>query len=267
MSKRNFTTFYLATIDLPILLEPHKFYVSEARRRLLAQFSDIDREAQEAEALYLERFGKNFDPDRDDPADVYEYAHQEGVSHWLALKEMHNTVNLALTAGMFHQFDKALREKTISEFSHWLDGEKISLLIWDVGFPRLIELLEWVGIEITGKDFFNKIDACRLVVNVYKHGDGDAHRDLSSKFPEYYSHGNSKDLPWFRFDHEDLMVSEAQFIEFSDAIIAFWKNIPQYCFESQLGEVPNWLESEFKKYEKRLVKLNHTMRERDGRAD
>jgi len=48
MTQRDLTTFYFATIDLPIILEPHEFYVSEARRRLLAQFGDIGRVAQEA---------------------------------------------------------------------------------------------------------------------------------------------------------------------------------------------------------------------------
>jgi hypothetical protein len=239
MTQRDFTTFYFASIDLPIILEPHEFYVSEARRRLLAQFSDIDREAREAEEQYLERSEQYFDPDRDDPADAYERAYHEGVSHWLALNEMHNTVTLALTSGMFHQFDKALREKTVREFSHWLDGQIISPLIWDLGFPRLIEMLEWVGIK---------------VVNVYKHGDGDAHRELSSKHPEYYPRGNLQDLSAFRSSHEDLKVSEAQFVEFADAITAFWKSIPQYCNHSELGDDPKWLEVEYRKYEKRLNK-------------
>lgn len=254
MTQRDVTTFYLAPIDLPIILEPHEFYVSEARRRLLAQFSDIDREAQEAEEQYLERTGQYFDPDRDDPADACERAYHEGVSHWLALHEMHNTVTLALTAGMFHQFDKALREKTVREFSHWLDGQIISPLIWDLGFPRLIEMLEWVGIKVGENLFTKKINACRLVVNVYKHGDGDAHRELSSKHPEYYPRGKLQDLSAFRARHEDLKVSEAQFVEFAEAITAFWISIPQYCNHSKLGDDPKWLEAEYKKYKKRHTK-------------
>ena len=254
MTQGDFTTFYLATIDLPIILEPHELYVSEARGRLLAQFYDIDREAQKAEEEHLEKSAQYFDPDRDDPADAYERAHHEGVSHWLALNEMHNTVTLALTAGMFHQFDKALREKAVREFSHWLDRQIISPLIWGLGFPRLIELIEWVGIKIGGKSFYNRINACRLVVNVYKHGDGDAHRELSSKYPEYYPHGNLHGLTIFGSGHEDLKVSESQFVEFADAITAFWKSIPQYCHHSQLGDDPTWLEAEYRKYEKRLTK-------------
>ncbi|NLP65536.1 hypothetical protein [Paraburkholderia sacchari] len=267
MTGRDFTTFYLSTtIDLPVLLEPHKFYVSEARKRLLAQFSDIEREASEAEARHLEASGQNFDPDRDDPADAYEHAYQEGVSRWIALNEMHNTVTLALTAGMFHQFDKTLRDKAVREFSHWLDREKIGPVVWNLGFPRLIELLEWLGMDIIGKDFFDKLDACRLVVNVYKHGDGDAHCELSSKHPEYYDRGVTRDLPWLRANHEELTVSEAQFVEFAEAITAFWTNIPQYSYASQLREEPTWLEAEYKKHGKRLQKVNSTVPAPGGQA-
>ncbi|WP_368525458.1 hypothetical protein [Enterobacter asburiae] len=236
----DFTTFYLAPIDLPIILEPHEFYVSEAKRRLLTQFNDIDREAQEVEERALEVFGHNFDPDRDDPADAYEWAYQKNVSHWLALYEMHNTVTLALAAGMYHQFDKTLREKMIREFSHWNDREFINQVIWNTSFPRLMELLEWVGIEISDKDFMNKINACRLVVNVYKHGDGDGHRELSTNYPEYYPRGSLMNSFAFPFQYDELKLNEVQFDEFSEAIRNFWKNIPEYCRYSQLRVKPSW---------------------------
>lgn len=258
MTAHDFTTFYFAKMDLPAILEAHRFYVSEATKRLLAQFSDIEREreAQDAEAQYLERSERNFDPDRDDPGTVYEDAYHEGVGRWIALTEMQNTVTLALTAGMYHQFDKALRDKAVMEFSHWNDRKIISSMIWNLDFPRLIQLLEWVGMEISGKVFFCKLDVCRLVVNVYKHGDGVAHRELSSMFPEYYHFFKAEDLPWFAPRHEYLTVTEAQFIEFADAITAFWINIPERSLSSQLREVPKWLESEIKNQEKRLAKLN-----------
>ncbi|MFM0662913.1 hypothetical protein [Paraburkholderia sediminicola] len=256
MTAHDFTTFYFAKIDVPVVLEAHKFYVSEATKRLLAQFSDIEREAQEAEAQYLERSNRNFDPDRDDPGAAFEEAYQEGVGRWIALTEMQNTVTLALTAGMYHQFDKALREKAVMEFSHWIDRKIISPVIWNLDFLRLIQLLEWLGMEIHGRDFFSTLDVCRLVANVYKHGDGVAHRELSSMFPEYYYRFKTEDSPWFTPHHENLTVTEAQFVEFADAIAAFWINIPERCLSSQLRETPKWLESEVKNQEKRLAKLN-----------
>lgn len=54
MSSDNFVTFWLARADLPYFLEPHDFYVSEARRRLLSQFGDLEQEAERREQQYLE---------------------------------------------------------------------------------------------------------------------------------------------------------------------------------------------------------------------
>ena len=250
--KPDITTFYFPKMDLPIVLEPHNFYVAEARKRLLRQFDDIDAEAQEAGRLHLERAGYYFDPDRDDPADAFDQSFNEECSHWEALTEMHNSVIIALTAGVFHQFDKTLREKVIKELRHWCDADIIEPLIWNIGFPRLMELLDWIGIPILGKDFAEKINACRLVVNVYKHGFGDAHNELLSKYPEYYDI-NFSGLSAFRSAHQDLKVSEAQFIEFANSIACFWRNIPEYCKSSQWGDDPKWLAQEIKKYKKRSL--------------
>ncbi|MEJ1507190.1 hypothetical protein SMA38_24725, partial [Escherichia coli] len=83
-------------------LDKHTFYVAEARKRLFAQFSDsyLEAEALQKEQDYYEAAGKCFDPDYDDEGGIWERAHDEGISHWIALSDMKNTVSLALTAGM-----------------------------------------------------------------------------------------------------------------------------------------------------------------------
>ena len=123
--------FNFDKFDLRALLGPHEFYVLQAKQRLLSQFNDISREADEVEKQHYEKLGQFFDPDRDDPADSYEAAYQEGISHFIALDEMRNTVTLAMTASVFHQFDKALREKMAREFSHWQPAA-VDQLIWSV---------------------------------------------------------------------------------------------------------------------------------------
>lgn len=236
MGDRDLTTFYFDKLDLGIILEPHTFYVLQANTRLLSQFSDIQKEAEFVEQQRLEFLSKHFDPERDDEGDVFEDAYQEGISHWLDLNEMHNTVTLALTAGMFHQFDKQLRDKTARELSTWNAGRNVDETVWDMGFPSLIKLLEWVGIEITSQPFYEKIDACRLVVNVYKHGNGDAHDELIKKYPVYYPsrYKNPRPYSWMKARHDELKVSSTQFNEFAEAITQFWENIPFSCHYSQL---------------------------------
>lgn len=233
-------TFNFDKFDLRVLLEPHEFYVLQARQRLLSQFNDISREADEAQERHYEKLGQFFDPDRDDPADSYEAAYQEGISHYLALDEMRNTITLALTAGMFHQFDKALREKMAQEFTHW-QPSAIDPLIWNIDFPQLVDLLEWTGIEIKSKPFYEKIEACQLLVNVYKHGKGRSHTELAVKYPQFYPQhtsrtGRRNNLP----RPEQLKVSEAQFADIADAISEFWLNIPEFRNELHQSTEPKW---------------------------
>ncbi|WP_182057845.1 hypothetical protein [Pantoea sp. ME81] len=257
MSNKDSSLFYFATIDRPYFLNKHNFYVSEARKRIYAQFSDSNLEAaaKQKEQEYHDEAGKRFNPDYDDEGTVYEDAYQEGVSLWLALSEMKNAISLGLTAGMFHQFDKELREKCILEFSHWLDHKTIKSMIWDIGFPRLIEMLEWIGMDITDKPYYKTIDACRQVVNVYKHGDGHAHRELSATHPEYYHDISTPGGYRFRLRHEQLEVSETQFMEFANAITAFWNDIPVHCMRSAIRNEPEWINSEYLRHEKKASKL------------
>ncbi|MCR1227551.1 hypothetical protein [Klebsiella quasipneumoniae] len=247
-------TFWLDKLDRRVLLEPHDFYVSQAKQRLLSQFNEISREADEVEEQHYEKLGQFFDPDRDDPADSYEAAHQEGISHFIALDEMRNTVTLAMTASEFHQFDKALREKMAREFSHWQPAA-VDPLIWSVDFPKLVELLEWTGIDIKSKPFYEKIEACHLLVNVYKHGKGPSHTELANKYPQYYPSytprtGRRHNLP----RPEQLKVSEAQFTDIADAIREFWLNIPEFRNESHLRDQPEWFDKQMKRYDSYLNK-------------
>lgn len=246
--------FNFDKFDLRVLLGPHKFYVLQAKQRLLSQFNDISREADEVEKQHYEKLGQFFDPDRDDPADSYEAAYQEGISHYIALDEMRNTVTLALTAGMFHQFDKALREKMVMEFRRW-QPTAVDPLIWNIDFPDLVELLEWTGIDIKSKTFYEKIEACQLLVNVYKHGKGRSHTELAGKYPQYYPNYTPgtvrrKTLP----RPEQLKVSEAQFTDIADAIRDFWLNIPEFRNESHLRDQPEWFDKEMKRFDRYLKK-------------
>ncbi len=52
--------------------------------------------------------------------------------------------------------------------------------------------MEWLGIEVRNMPCFPLISACHQVVNVYKHGDGDAHQKLVNAHPGTTQYGNAK---------------------------------------------------------------------------
>lgn len=233
------------------LIDRHLFYVEQARKRLLSQFENMEADAEQAAKEWLEKSGRNFDPDRHDPSDFYESAHEVGIEHYGLLNEMREQTRLSVVAGMFHEWDKQLRDWLIREIHHWHSGKRAGAKLWTANFYEIVDLLESFGWKLRCSDFFRALDACRLVVNVYKHGDGASFDELKSMYPEYLedpfhgSGGGFSDASHRVFS--DLKVSDIQLQAFSDAIVAFWENVPECVQASQTGDIPVWFEKAIQK--------------------
>lgn len=226
------------------LIKSHSFYVEQARKRLLSQFDDIEAEADHAAKEWLDQSGKYFDPDRHDPGDFYEKANDVGIEFYELLNDMREQTRLSVVAGMFHEWDKQLRDWLAREIQHWHRGDNVTSKVWSADFGQIADLLESFGWKLRTADYFRMLDACRLVVNVYKHGEGKSLHDLRASFPEYL------DDPFKDFgvtlsdtrhrDHTHLKISDDQFQAFADAILAFWRNVPENVVESQVTDMPDW---------------------------
>ena len=230
------------------LIAGHLFYVEQARKRLLSQFGDIEGEAEKAAEEWLENAKELFNPESHDPADFYEAANDAGIEFGLLLSEMRDQTFLGVVAGMYHQWDKQLRDWLVREILHWHHGPTVTDKIWQITFPQMISLLESFGWMIQSADWFPRLDACSLVVNVYKHGSGNGLRELVARYKNEYldnplggSDGSASSLQFC--DHTHLRVNEDQVQAFANAIIEFWKVIPQNTFASQLASVPAWFEN------------------------
>ena len=99
------------------LIANHEFYVAEAKRRLLDQFDDdaMKADAERHAEAWLAAKAAYFNPDRDDPGDHYEAAYDENVSFYLSLAALRDSTRLSIIAGMFHEWEKQVRD--------WLGGE------------------------------------------------------------------------------------------------------------------------------------------------
>jgi hypothetical protein len=226
------------------LIAGHLFYVEQARRRLLSQFEDIEAEADKAAEEWLQRSSGRFDPDRHDAGDFYEAANDAGIEFYTLLSDMRDQTRLSVVAGMFHEWDKQLRDWLVREMQHWHQGDVAAQKVWSADFVQIAELLASIGWEMRSANYFQMLDACRLVVNVYKHGKGKSLEDLKQKYHEYLddpfgSSGTAFSSVEYR-DHTHLKVSDQQFQAFSDAIVAFWHAVPENIFESQVNDVPDW---------------------------
>jgi hypothetical protein len=228
------------------MIDGHLFYVEQARKRLLSQFDDIEAEADRAAEEWLEQRSHHFDPDRHDPGDFYEAAYDAGIEFYGLLSDMREQTRLSVVAGMFHEWDKQLRMWLTREIQHWHHGENAISKVWSADFGRIADLLESLGWKVRSADYFRTLDACRLVVNVYKHGEGKSLADLKLNYPEYLDNpfkraGGAFSGTEYR-DHTHLKVNDEQFQAFSDAIVAFWRDVPENVFASQTTDVPDWFE-------------------------
>lgn len=228
------------------LIEAHEFYVQEARSRLLSQFDDIEAEADKAAQDWLEKSSSRFDPDRHDPGSFYEAANDAGIEFYQLLSEMREQTQLSVVAGVFHQWDKALRDWLVREIMHWHNDVNVREKVWSADFAQIAELLESFGWGFRSKTYFTALDACRLVVNVYKHGEGRSLEELKQRYPEYLHDpflGTGSDFSNVSArDHTSLRVSDAQFQAFADAVRSFWQDLPGEVLQSKMLNVPEWFE-------------------------
>ncbi|MBE0483534.1 MAG: hypothetical protein IBX52_08550 [Bacterioplanes sp.] len=241
----NNVLFYMWQGMRESLIAEHQFYIDQARSRLLSQFDNISDEADKAANDYWEKRGETFNPDFDDPCSIAEAAFATGGEYYCLLTEMHDSTRLSVVAGMYHQWDKKLREWLVRESRHFGGRSAVAEVFWRKPFNDIIALLDGLGWDVSEKPTFNSLKACDLVVNVYKHGEGRSLNELKQEFPQFLpdplgEHAFDRaDSSWI--NHTHLRVSDAQLQSFSDAIIEFWRNIPEYTRDSEDLSAPVWL--------------------------
>ena len=223
------------------LLKSHNFYIEQAKKRLLSQFENMEAEADQYSEDWLEQQAEDFDPDHDDPSRYYEQAHDASIDFYLMLENLRKNTRLSLVAGMFHEWDKQLRDWTTNEVRHWSNGDEVKKAIWRAPFECLIDLFEGLGWRIRSKGYFGSLNRCRLVVNAYKHGDGVALDEIRKSHPEFLKTSLDDDLKFLQYaSHENLKIEDAHIDEFSSAIIEFWNDVPDRIPYDEKLELPYW---------------------------
>jgi len=233
------------------LMAEHRFYVEQARKRLLSQFENMEAEADKASEEYLEKMSIHFNPDKHDPSDFYETAHDKGIEFYQLLSDMHQNTRMSVIAGMFHQWDKKLRDWIVREMHHWHHGENATGSIWKADVSAIMDFLVAVGFNVKTLPCYERLDAMRLVVNVFKHGNGPSFDELKELFPEFISHplGGDGGHQFFLhyLEHTDMKVSDAHLDQFSDAILDFWLAVPNEIYLTEGLDAPKWFEKAFLK--------------------
>lgn len=231
------------------LIANHKFYVAQARTRLLDQFEDeaMKADAQRHSDEWLAERAQHFDPERDDPGADYEAAYDEHISFYLSLAGLRDSTRLSIIAGMFHEWEKQVRDWLGRELGHLGLKEHVHAAIWAAKFEELMDLFERCAWAVRDQEFYPQLQRAHLVVNVYKHGNGQSFDTLKQLAPDLVG---GKERPAYfvsALDYSALKVGEADLAQFAEAITAFWRAVPVNIFFSQVGELPKWFEKALRK--------------------
>jgi hypothetical protein len=210
------------------IVERHTFFVTEAKNRLLNQFNDIEAEAERyQEEAWQAAIQAPYHGDEPDMGDIAQGVTDAAAGHYMLLDDMRKQVRLSTTAAMFHQWDKELREYLDNELRHYLERAWINKHIWNGKTVDIFDLFEQFGWKVTHLPFYKLIDACNLVVNVYKHGKGNALTRLHKDYPQYMSKVGIRSWTGTLFlDHRWLEVTDSDFDDFAGAFEAFWREMP-----------------------------------------
>jgi hypothetical protein len=100
------------------ILERHNFYVEQVQARILSQFPDIEGEAEEYANSEYGRLAAAPAREDIDLSDLAEYAHERAIEHYGLLSDLKKQTLLSSIAGMYHQWDKELRDFVERELTH-----------------------------------------------------------------------------------------------------------------------------------------------------
>ncbi|WP_271947800.1 hypothetical protein [Ruegeria faecimaris] len=235
------------------IIEIHNFYVAQAKKRIMQPFTDasISSDADQAEKDAVESKSEVFHPDIHDESDLFEDAFHEGVWRYQLLTNLRDDMRLNIVAGFFHQWEKTLRDWLVVNLRHWHRGSKVHSELWKQNIGRIFDLLKSLGWDVRSEAYFHHLDACRLVVNVHKHGDGPSLQELDKLYPRYLKHplislSGHVSAKWMKPTHEHLSVSDADLDQFSDAIRQFWTDLPDRLVQISSTKLPQWFEDAIK---------------------
>ena len=244
--------FELSDYERESNIQRHEFYCEQASKRLISQFSDLRAEADQF-----------YDTKMQVPANLSvcdesyaEWAWEDAAEHYGMLVEMRQDVVLGTLAGMYHRWDKEFREWIEHNLSFFLSGEAFKAAIWKVTTSNLFDLLNGFGWDIKTSEFSEEIGKLRLVVNVYKHGDGRAWTEIKTKHPdlvrdpfsvELQSMENEKSGFYITLRHRNLLVTGNHYNDFVAAISSFWRSVPSKIHQSEGEYISSWLEKAMKK--------------------
>src|SRR5690349_6591649 len=100
------------------ILRRHDFYVKQVKERILSQFEDIEDQAENYFKNEYERLGSLPFHEDIDMSEIVEWANGRAQEFYGLLHDLKKQMLFGSLAGMYHQWDKELREFFEMELRH-----------------------------------------------------------------------------------------------------------------------------------------------------
>ena len=208
--------------------------MEQVKVRVLDNFHNMEEEANRVAEELHDQIGSTFPEGDGDMAAAAETAFGHGAEFYMLLSDMKSQTILGALASLYHQWDKTFRDFMERELTRTYDRDQVTKYVWQPNIGKLFDILEKFGWSVRQAQWFPLVNACRLIVNVYKHGKGRSLDELAETYPEYLKEGEYDIIPLARElttpDHEDLAVTDEEFEKIAGAMREFWVDFPERLF-------------------------------------
>lgn len=227
------------------LVSEHEFITTFGKEKLLKHLNleSIRTEAENAGQEALANFGANYDTNSD-PDYFWEMADEIRTVRYQAMWDFERNTRLSIIACFYFNWEKSLREWIASEILCWCKTKDVEAKIWRCEIRRIIDLLRDFNWNIRDYSFFKDLEACRLIVNVHKHGNGISFNKLKRDYPGFVKEEQDfKDETSFWVESNSfrsLTITDADLDRFSGAITEFWNTMPSAFSSLGIGEPADW---------------------------
>ena len=218
----------MSGMDRRLIIEKHRFYVENIVERFLVQLSDerIEKDADNM-AVSLTR-----DYSRDGGGVSIDSAVEVSEDLQVLLEETRDRFLMGSAMVVYYDWEKSLRDWLGKEVFGCIGSYKAAEFFWEKGIDDVIDLLALSGWRVRDKPYFKHIDACRLVLNVFKHGEGGSLKSLKKAYPEYMGSDFGKMVELLGggecFDYTFMEYGAEDFLRLHEAIMSFWEDVPDF---------------------------------------
>ena len=128
---------YMSSGVRQLFLARHDFYMEQVKARVLRNFDNMEKDADQVADEIYDRLGSEYSEDGDMAA-AAETAHEHGLEFYMLLSNMETQTSLGAMASLYHQWDKDFRDFMERELSHAYEQSDINKLfdtVEEFGWP------------------------------------------------------------------------------------------------------------------------------------